>query len=119
MDYITKQQDKNLVPALAAALAGVVLLTVNVSRYSADNKQWVVKPALVADKSGLRMFSYNPRIAILMNKLQAGSLLDRNGLILATSKPELIEKQRKNCAAAGCITISIRPCISGWKVLSI
>ncbi|WP_439696306.1 FtsW/RodA/SpoVE family cell cycle protein [Mucilaginibacter sp. AW1-7] len=101
MDYITKQQDKNLVPALAAALAGVVLLTVNVSRYSADNKKWVVKPALVADKSGLRMFSYNPRIAILMNRLQAGSLLDRNGLILATSKPELIAKQQKKLAVAG------------------
>jgi cell division protein FtsW (lipid II flippase) len=101
MDYITRQQDKNLVPALAAALAGVALLTVNVSRYSADNKQWVVKPALVADKSGLRMFSYNPRIAILMNKLQAGSLLDRNGLILATSKPELIAKQQKKLATAG------------------
>jgi cell division protein FtsW (lipid II flippase) len=101
MTYITKQQDKNLVPALAAALAGVVLLTVNVSRYSADNKKWVVKPALVADKSGLRMFSYNPRIAILMNKLQAGSLLDRNGLILATSKPELIEKQKNKLSASG------------------
>jgi cell division protein FtsW (lipid II flippase) len=101
MDYITKQQDKNLVPALAAALAGVILLTVNVSRYSADNKKWVVKPALVADKSGLRMFSYNPRIAILMNRLQAGSLLDRNGLILATSKPELIAKQQKKLAVAG------------------
>lgn len=101
MSFITKQQDKNLVPALAAALAAVVLLTVNVSRYSADNKHWVVKPALVADKSGLRMFSYNPRIAILMNKLQAGSLLDRNGLILATSKPELIEKQKEKLAASG------------------
>ncbi|NOW95096.1 FtsW/RodA/SpoVE family cell cycle protein [Mucilaginibacter sp. SG564] len=101
MRFITKQQDKNLVPALAAALAAVVLLTVNVSRYSADNKHWVVKPALVADKSGLRMFSYNPRIAILMNKLQAGSLLDRNGLILATSKPELIEKQKQKLADAG------------------
>jgi cell division protein FtsW (lipid II flippase) len=101
MSFITKQQDKNLVPALAAALAAVILLTVNVSRYSADNKHWVVKPALVADKSGLRMFSYNPRIAILMNKLQAGSLLDRNGLILATSKPELIEKQKEKLAATG------------------
>jgi cell division protein FtsW (lipid II flippase) len=101
MSFITKQQDKNLVPALAAALAAVILLTVNVSRYSADNTKWVVKPALVADKSGLRMFSYNPRIAILMNKLQAGSLLDRNGLILATSKPELIEKQRVKLDSAG------------------
>jgi len=101
MNYITRQQDKNLVPALAAALAGVVLLTVNVSRYSAENKSWVVKPALVADRSGLRMFSYNPRIAILMNKLQAGSLLDRNGLILATSKPELIVKQGDRLRASG------------------
>ncbi|WP_432329495.1 FtsW/RodA/SpoVE family cell cycle protein [Mucilaginibacter sp. P25] len=101
MDYITKQQDKNLVPALAAALAGVVLLVVNVSRYTTDNKQWVVKPALVADKSGLRMFSYNPRIAILMNRLQAGTIYDRNGLILATSKPELIEKQKNKLSASG------------------
>lgn len=101
MDYITKQQDKNLVPALAAALAGVVLLVVNVSRYTSNNKQWVVKPALVADKSGLRMFSYNPRIAILMNKLQAGTIYDRNGLILATSKPELIEKQKKKLSESG------------------
>ncbi|WP_183566518.1 FtsW/RodA/SpoVE family cell cycle protein [Mucilaginibacter sp. SP1R1] len=101
MSFITKQQDKNLVPALAAALAAVILLTVNVSRYSTDNKKWVVKPSLVADKSGLRMFSYNPRIAILMNKLQAGSLLDRNGLILATSKPELIEKQKAKMDATG------------------
>jgi cell division protein FtsW (lipid II flippase) len=101
MSFITKQQDKNLVPALAAALAAVVLLTVNVSRYSSDNKHWVVKPSLVADKSGLRMFSYNPRIAILMNKLQAGSLLDRNGLILATSKPALIEQQRAKLASTG------------------
>ncbi|MDR6944834.1 FtsW/RodA/SpoVE family cell cycle protein [Mucilaginibacter pocheonensis] len=101
MSYITKQQDKNLVPALAAALAAVILLTTNVSRYSVDNIHWVVKPALVADKSGLRMFSYNPRISILMNKLQAGSLLDRNGLILATSKPELIQKQKEKLAATG------------------
>ncbi|MEN0053325.1 MAG: FtsW/RodA/SpoVE family cell cycle protein [Mucilaginibacter sp.] len=101
MSFITKQQDKNLVPALAAALAAVVLLTINVSRYSSDNIHWVVKPALVADKSGLRMFSYNPRIAILMNKLQAGSLLDRNGLILATSKPALIEKQKEKLASTG------------------
>lgn len=101
MEYITRQQDKNLVPALIAACVGLVLLTVSVSRYLFDNKKWVVQPALVADKSGARMFSYNPRIAILMNKLQAGSLYDRNGLILATSQPELIRKQMKQLNAAG------------------
>ena len=52
-----------------------------------------MKPALVADKSGSRMFSYNPRIAILMNKLETGTIYDRNKRILATSDPELIRKQ--------------------------
>lgn len=101
MSFITKQQDRNLVPALAAALIGVVLLTVNVSRYLFNNKKWVVQPALVADRSGARMFSYNPRIAILMNRLQAGSLYDREGRILATSKPELIKNQLSLIRAAG------------------
>ena len=101
MGYISRQQDKNLVPALMAACMGVLLLSVNVSRYLLNNNQWVVQPALVADKSGARMFSYNPRIAILMNKLQAGNLYDRDGVLLATSKPELIRKQRGKLATAG------------------
>lgn len=101
MTYITKQQDRNLVPALVAACIGIFLLTVNVSRYLFNNKKWVVQPSLVADRSGLRMFSYNPRIAILMNRLQAGSIYDRDGRILATSKPELIKKQQRILNVAG------------------
>ncbi|GAB3931988.1 FtsW/RodA/SpoVE family cell cycle protein [Mucilaginibacter myungsuensis] len=101
MSYITKQQDHNLVPALMMACIGVVLLTVNVSRYSFDNKKWIIKPSLVADRSGARMFSYNPRINILMNKLQAGTLFDRDGRILATSDPQLIKKQRRMLDSSG------------------
>jgi cell division protein FtsW (lipid II flippase)/cell division protein FtsI/penicillin-binding protein 2 len=101
MAYITKQQDKNLVPALLAASIGLILLTVNVSSYLFDNQKWVVKPALVADKSGARMFSYNPRIAILMNKLEAGTIYDRKGLVLATSNPDLIGKQKDQLNTAG------------------
>ena len=101
MNYIARQQDKNLMPALVAACVGLILLTVNVSRYLFNNKQWVVQPALVADRSGARMFSYNPRIAILMNRLQAGSLYDRKGKLLATSKPEMVVQQRDSLVAAG------------------
>jgi cell division protein FtsI/penicillin-binding protein 2 len=101
MKYIARQQDKNLVPALAAALIGLVLLTVNISKYLFNNKKWVVQPALVADRSGVRMFSYNPRIAILMNKLEAGTLYDRKGKILATSKFGLIRQQQDSLLAAG------------------
>ncbi|WP_183574290.1 FtsW/RodA/SpoVE family cell cycle protein [Mucilaginibacter sp. X5P1] len=103
MSFITKQQDRNLVPALMAACIGIILLIVNISGYLFQSNKWIVKPALVADKSGARMFSYNPRIAILMNKLQAGTLYDRSGLILATSDPSLISKQRDllNTAVGG------------------
>lgn len=101
MKYLTKQQDKNLVPALIAACVAVLLLIVNVSRYSFNSSKWVVKPALVADKSGARMFSYNPRIGILMKKLEAGNIYDRAGLILATSNPELIRKQQQTLTSAG------------------
>ena len=101
MKYITRQQDRNLVPALIAACIGVVLLGVTVSRYLFNNKKWVVQPALVADRSGARMFSYNPRIAILMNRLQAGNLYDRSGRLLATSKPETILQKPDSLIAAG------------------
>ena len=101
MRYIAKQQDKNLVPALIAALIGIVFLGVTVSQYLFQNKKWVVQPALVADRSGARMFSYNPRIAILMNKLGAGNLLDRNGRLVATGQPQLILQQQDSLQKAG------------------
>lgn len=99
--FITRQQDKNLLPALLAACIGIMLLGVNVSKYLFNNKKWVVEPALVADRSGARMFSYNPRISILINRLQAGNLLDRKGKILATSHVELIKNQEDSLLALG------------------
>jgi cell division protein FtsW (lipid II flippase) len=101
MQFITKQQDRNLVPALVAACIGLLLLTSNVGRYLFNNEKWVVEPALVADRSGARMFSYNPRIAILINKLEAGDLYDRKGMLLATSKKEHLAKQRDSLIATG------------------
>jgi cell division protein FtsW (lipid II flippase) len=101
MEYISKQQDHNLVPALLSASIAVLLLGITVSKYLMLNEKWVVQPALVADRSGMRMFSYNPRISILMDKLEAGELLDRKGRILASSKPEYIKKQAGLLKSAG------------------
>jgi cell division protein FtsW (lipid II flippase) len=101
MGYIKKQQDRNLLPALVAAFIGVALLGTNVSRYLFNNKRWVVEPALVAERSGARMYSYNPRIDILMNRLQAGNLYDRNNLLLATSKPAGILQNKDTLLKAG------------------
>ncbi|MEP6552976.1 MAG: FtsW/RodA/SpoVE family cell cycle protein [Ferruginibacter sp.] len=101
MKFITSRQDSNLVPALLTACVGIILLTVNFSKYIANNKKWVVEPALVADRSGARMFSYNPRISILMNRLQAGNLLDRKGKILATSNRNFLAAEQDSLLALG------------------
>ncbi|RYZ28045.1 MAG: cell cycle protein, partial [Chitinophagaceae bacterium] len=101
MKYISRQQDRNIMPALVAAIVGVILLGINVGQYLFNNKKWVVQPALVADRSGARMFSYNPRIAILMNRLGAGNLLDRRGRILATGNPQSFLKQQDSLISAG------------------
>ncbi|WP_158799937.1 FtsW/RodA/SpoVE family cell cycle protein [Pedobacter sp. L105] len=107
MKYLKQQQDKNLVPALLAACAAILLLIINVSRYSFNNQSWIVKPALVADKSGGRMFSYNPRIGILMKKLAAGNVYDRSGLILATSDPLLVKQQEQKLRDAGVLAYDL------------
>ncbi|GAA4731971.1 FtsW/RodA/SpoVE family cell cycle protein [Flavisolibacter ginsenosidimutans] len=101
MKYISRQQDRNIMPALIAAFVGVILLGVNVGQYLFNNKKWVVQPALVADRSGARMFSYNPRIAILMNRIGAGNLLDRKGRVLATGNPDAFLHQQDSLIAAG------------------
>jgi cell division protein FtsI/penicillin-binding protein 2 len=101
MKFIAVQQDKNLIPALLAAFASVLLLMVNVFGYTFNNKKWIVEPALVADKSGARMFSYNPRINILMNRLQAGNVYDRNGKLLATSNQHLLQQQKDSLIELG------------------
>ncbi|TCD10825.1 cell cycle protein [Pedobacter frigidisoli] len=101
MEYIAKQQDKNLVPALIAACLGIILLGANVASYVLNNQKWVVQPALVADRSGARMFSYNPRIAILMNRLKAGTIHDRNGILLATSNVDSVKAQHFKLIGAG------------------
>lgn len=101
MKFITARQDRNLVPALLAACAAIILLGINISRYLFNNKKWVVEPALVADRNGARMYSYNPRISILMNRLQAGNLLDRKGKLLATSDSRQVDQHKDSLLALG------------------
>ena len=108
MKYIARRQDKNLMPALLAACIAILLLIINVSGYTFNEKKWIVEPALVADRSGARMYSYNPRINILMNRLQAGNVFDRNGQLLASSDPKLVQDQKDSLAAIGIPTENIQ-----------
>lgn len=55
---------------------------------------WAVKPALVVRGDGGRAYVYNPRILDARHALTRGTIYDRNGVPLATSRWEEIERFR-------------------------
>ncbi|MBP5721297.1 MAG: FtsW/RodA/SpoVE family cell cycle protein [Bacteroidales bacterium] len=70
-----------------AAVAG--LLAVVLSGYMMFNRdKSLVRPGLFTNNAGIRTYVYNPRIQVLIDKLQMETIYDRNGYILATSSRE-------------------------------
>ncbi len=50
-----------------------------------DRDDTLIKPVYLNNTNGIPIVEYNPRIMQLTNKLYAGDIYDRNGLLLATS----------------------------------
>lgn len=74
------------------ALVALRLLQVQVL----DDDEIVVRPALVAQRDGLRIREDNPRIRIVSQAIPAGTIFDRNGLPLATSDTSLLRVHRRD-----------------------
>ena len=71
------------------ALAGVALVVVLVNVQVVHADQYAVKPHLAVQADGERRYQYNPRVLEVARAIDRGSVSDRNGLVLATSNPEL------------------------------
>lgn len=56
--------------------------------FPATRNKYLVKPAFVSNNEGYRLAEYNPRIRLLLKEMHAGNILDRNGLLLATSEKD-------------------------------
>jgi cell division protein FtsW (lipid II flippase)/cell division protein FtsI/penicillin-binding protein 2 len=56
---------------------------------------------LVVQADGARRYQYNPRFQDIMREIPKGSIYDRNGLPLATSKWEELEQHRSEYQALG------------------
>lgn len=57
--------------------------------------------ALVMQADGARRYQYNPRFLAIMREIPKGSIYDRNGLPLATSRWEELEAHRADYARLG------------------
>jgi len=95
MEYVKKHFDNVNASAILFFFALVILFTGTLIWYQAKSNQYIVKPALVLNKQGSWQYSYNPRIGILLRKIEAGNIYDRNGILLATSDKKLFEKEKK------------------------
>ncbi len=76
--------------ALTAAAAVIVVSCLRVQVYAAD--EVVVKPHLGIQADGTRRFQYNPRVLDVARAMSRGTVLDRNGLPLATDDAALVKK---------------------------
>jgi cell division protein FtsW (lipid II flippase) len=78
--------------ALAAVLAAIVIKAAQVQIFQAD--RFLTRGALTVQGDGYRRFEYNPRLVDIAQGIPRGDIVDRNGVLLATSDPAQIEKNR-------------------------
>lgn len=82
-------------------LIGVVLLATAAKYQIISRGETLIRPAYVTNMEGARIIEYNPRIGLVLRKLEAGNIYDRNGLLLATSSCEELAKAKENLIKAG------------------
>jgi cell division protein FtsW (lipid II flippase) len=62
---------------------------------------YLTRGAAVLQGDGVRRFLYNPRLAAIAATIPRGSIVDRNGVLLASSDPAEIERQRPRLVKLG------------------
>ncbi|HWM91206.1 MAG TPA: FtsW/RodA/SpoVE family cell cycle protein [Thermoanaerobaculia bacterium] len=92
---------------LAAAGAAIVLRSAWVQVIRPNHV--LTRGALTLQADGLRRFQYNPRLEDIAGTIPRGSVLDRNGLPLATSEPLTLQRHKTALAALGASSDPGRP----------
>ncbi|GAB3945237.1 hypothetical protein GCM10028805_13990 [Spirosoma harenae] len=100
--YLEKHYDVVLMTGIAGFLIGVLILIGRlVPIVGWRGNEYIVRPARVVTRNSDPVYSYNPRIERLTRVLAAGTVYDRNGLVLATSSPEQIMHQSTRLRQSG------------------
>ncbi len=91
------------VRAVGMVLAVVLcLLVANAARIEAWQADAVaVRPTLVEQGDGVARYQYNPRLIVAARQIPRGTIVDRNGLVLATGEPARAERDAGAIARGG------------------
>lgn len=84
---------------LGLVLAVILARAAQVQVLQAD--RFLARGALTLQADGYRRFQYNPRLVEIARGIPRGNVLDRNGVLLATSDPAELEKRRAILERAG------------------
>jgi cell division protein FtsW (lipid II flippase) len=79
-----------LAGSLALAALSLLIVAARVQVAAAD--EVVIKPHLGVQADGMRRYQYNPRILDIARRIPRGTIVDREGLVLATDDRELLRK---------------------------
>lgn len=91
-ESFSKTYDGVLVKSLYTLFGfGVFLVAILCYYQFLSREHYMLKPALITNTQGARIVEYNPRISLLINKMHAGNIYDRNGLLIATSVADSLE----------------------------
>src|SRR5215210_3449029 len=77
---------------LGLLLAAIVARAAQVQVLPPD--RFLTRGALTVQADGYRRFLYNPRLVDIARSIPRGNIVDRNGVLLATSDPAELEKRR-------------------------
>lgn len=84
---------------LGIVLAAIVLRAAQVQVLQPD--RILTRGALTPQADGYRRYQYNPRLVEIARSIPRGNIVDRNGVLLATSDPAELERRRATLERLG------------------
>jgi cell division protein FtsW (lipid II flippase)/cell division protein FtsI/penicillin-binding protein 2 len=90
---------RTLAYTLAVVAAVVLWRVADVQAFRAD--AFATRPNVTVQADGVRRNQYNPRLVVAARQIVRGTIFDRNGLPMATSRPEEIAKFADHFRRAG------------------
>lgn len=101
MEYVKSNFDNVNVYAILTFFGVVIVFIGALIWYQYKSNSYITKPALVLNKKGEWQYAYNPRIGIMLREIKAGSIYDRNGVMLATSDKNAFKSLKNKLTTLG------------------
>ena len=101
MEYVKSNFDNVNAYAILTFFGVVIIFMGSLFWYQYKSNEYITKPALVLNRKGEWQYSYNPRIGIMLREIKAGSIYDRNGILLATSNKNTFESFKNRLVPIG------------------